>query len=201
MRHGDPEDPLLRQVLSVPQELLPARGYVADPLEETAARGAPGLLQKYQGRALLMATSACAVHCRYCFRRHYDYAADQAEDQPRWNAALSAIAADDSLDEIILSGGDPLSLGNARLAQLLDRLASMPQLRRIRIHTRTPIVLPSRVDAGLRKALLPHREKTGRRGACQSSRRNRCGDQRGTALAWRLHQRPAQSIRAAGGRE
>ncbi len=159
MRHGDPQDPLLRQVLSIPEELLSAQGYVADPLEENAARAVPGLLQKYHGRALLIATGACAVHCRYCFRRHYDYSADQGEGEPRWTAALASVEADRSLDEIILSGGDPLSLGNARLAQLLERLAAIPHLRRIRIHTRTPIVLPARVDAGLRDALQRVQER------------------------------------------
>jgi EF-P beta-lysylation protein EpmB len=159
MRHGDPQDPLLRQVLSVPAELLAAAGYVDDPLAESAARAAPGLLQKYQGRALLIATGACAVHCRYCFRRHYDYSADQPDAAPRWTAALRAIEADGQIEEVILSGGDPLSLGNARLAQLLERLGSMPRLRRIRIHTRTPIVLPARVDAGLCDALARLRER------------------------------------------
>jgi EF-P beta-lysylation protein EpmB len=159
MRHGDPRDPLLRQVLSIPEELLSVPGYVADPLEEDAARGAPGLLQKYRGRALLITTGACAVHCRYCFRRHYDYSADQDEGESRWSSAIASIEADDSLDEIILSGGDPLSLGNARLAKLLDRLCAIPHLRRIRLHTRTPIVLPSRVDNGLCEALRPVRER------------------------------------------
>ncbi|MEO6079264.1 MAG: EF-P beta-lysylation protein EpmB [Steroidobacteraceae bacterium] len=159
MRHGDARDPLLRQVLCVPEELLAASGYVADPLHEATARGAPGLLQKYQGRALLITTGACAVHCRYCFRRHYDYSADQADDQPRWTAALQAIAADLQIDEVILSGGDPLSLGNARLAHLVDRIGSIEHVRRIRVHTRTPIVLPSRVDAGLCEALSKWRER------------------------------------------
>lgn len=159
MRPGDPADPLLRQVLSVPAELQPVQGYVADPLEETAARGAPGLLQKYRGRALLVTTGACAVHCRYCFRRHYDYGADQDSDAPRWAPALERLAADPGLEEIILSGGDPLSLGNARLGQLLARLAEMPQLRRIRLHTRTPVVLPARVDAGLLALLAPLRQR------------------------------------------
>lgn len=159
MQPGNPADPLLKQVLGLPAELLTASGYVADPLEEAAARGVPGLLQKYQGRSLLITTGACAVHCRYCFRRHYDYSADQQEGEPRWTAALRAIEADASIDEIILSGGDPLSLGNARLAQLLDRLGSITHLRRIRIHTRTPIVLPSRVDAGLCEILARIRER------------------------------------------
>jgi EF-P beta-lysylation protein EpmB len=159
MRHGDPGDPLLRQVLSIPEELLAATGYVSDPLQESAARGAPGLLQKYRGRALLIATGACAVHCRYCFRRHYDYSADQGEGESRWTSALASIEADSTLEEIILSGGDPLSLGNARLAQLLDRLGAIPHLRRIRIHTRTPVVLPARVDAGLHDAMHRWRDR------------------------------------------
>ncbi len=119
----------------------------------------PGLLRKYRGRALLISTGACAVHCRYCFRRHYDYGADQEVDGPRWHAALAALAADPSIEELILSGGDPLSLGNARLAQLFARLADMPQIRRVRLHTRTPIVLPARVDAGLLALLAPWRER------------------------------------------
>jgi len=159
MRRGDPRDPLLLQVLASAAELLPIEGYVADPLEETTARDVPGLLRKYQGRALLITTGACAVHCRYCFRRHYDYAADHESEAPRWSAALEAIAGDASLEEVILSGGDPLALGNARLAQLLERLAAMPKLQRVRIHTRTPIVLPARVDAGLIAVLEPLRER------------------------------------------
>ncbi|MEJ0100682.1 MAG: EF-P beta-lysylation protein EpmB [Pseudomonadota bacterium] len=157
MRPRDPRDPLLLQVLAQPRELEPVAGYVADPLEEADARDTPGLLRKYQGRALLISTGACAVHCRYCFRRHYDYGADQDAVSPRWHAALAAVAADPSIEELILSGGDPLSLGNARLAQLFAHLADMPQVRRVRIHTRTPIVLPARVDAGLIALLAPWR--------------------------------------------
>ena len=158
MKRSDPADPLLRQVLSMPQELLNAAGFVADPLQEDAARSAPGLLQKYQGRALLITTGACAVHCRYCFRRHFDYSAEH-DEAPRWSSALEAIAADSSIEEIILSGGDPLSLGNARLSQLIGQLAAMPQLQRIRLHTRTPIVLPTRVDAALCEMLQRVRER------------------------------------------
>ena len=155
MRRGDPRDPLLRQVLPVGSERLPVAGYVADPLGEQAVRATVGLLHKYHGRALLITTGACAVHCRYCFRRHYDYAADLDDGTARWSAALEHVAADASIAEVILSGGDPLSLGNARLAQLLLRLQEIPHVRRIRIHTRTPIVLPERVDAGLLAALQP----------------------------------------------
>jgi EF-P beta-lysylation protein EpmB len=148
MRHGDPADPLLRQILPVESELQDVANYVNDPLGEHAALRAPGLLQKYRGRALLITTSACAVHCRYCFRREFPYS-DQTSDAPRWSAALAEIARDASLEEIIFSGGDPLSLSDARLASLTDALGKIPHVRRLRVHTRQPVVLPSRVDDGL----------------------------------------------------
>ena len=148
MRHGDPHDPLLRQVLPIGEELAEVAGYDGDPLGEAAANPAPGLLHKYRGRALLVTTGACAVHCRYCFRREFPYEA-QVSDSGRWNEAIAAIAADTSIEEIILSGGDPLSLSNPRLAGLTARLAAIPHLRRLRVHTRTPVVLPARVDEGL----------------------------------------------------
>ena len=158
MRPGDPADPLLRQVLPVGAETLTVPGFGPDPLQEGAARAVPGLLHKYQGRALLVTTGACAVHCRYCFRRHYDYEADhETEASRRWSTAITHIAGDASIEEVILSGGDPLSLGNARLAQLLLQIRDIPHVRRVRIHTRTPVVLPSRVDAGLIAALQPVR--------------------------------------------
>jgi len=160
MRRGDPRDPLLRQVLAMGRELLPAPGYTNDPLQEADVREAPGLLHKYSGRALLITTGACAVHCRYCFRRHYDYAQEQPDDGlPRWSAALSHVGANPHIEEIILSGGDPLSLSNPRLHGLLRDLNALPQLQRIRIHTRTPIVLPSRVDQGLLDAFANIRDK------------------------------------------
>ncbi len=148
MRRGDPHDPLLRQVLPLPAEGIEVAGYVADPLREAAARRAPGLLQKYQGRALLVTTGACAVHCRYCFRREFPYD-EQVGDLGRWREALRHLAADASVNELILSGGDPLSLGDARLAALTAELARIPHVDTLRIHTRQPIVLPERVDAGL----------------------------------------------------
>jgi EF-P beta-lysylation protein EpmB len=151
MRHGDRHDPLLRQVLPLADELLETPGYESDPLQEHAATRAPNLLQKYAGRALLITTEACAIHCRYCFRREFPYSAQGADEQSagRWGAALRAIAGDSSIEEVILSGGDPLSLSDARLRSLTDSLAAIPHVRRIRVHTRQPIVLPSRVDAGL----------------------------------------------------
>ena len=143
MRHGDPNDPLLRQILPIGAELADTAEYTADPLGERAALRAPGLLQKYKGRALLITTSACAVHCRYCFRREYPYSST------RLNEALNEIAGDSSIEEVILSGGDPLSLSDARLASLTDEIQRIPHVRRLRVHTRQPVVLPSRVDEGL----------------------------------------------------
>lgn len=148
MRRGDPADPLLRQVLPLGVELEDRPGFVPDPVADLASESAPGLLQKYAGRALLVTTGACGVHCRYCFRREYPYA-DHGAGGGRWREAVAAIAADPSIHEVILSGGDPLSLGNDRLAALADALGRVPQLRRLRIHTRQPVVLPERVDAGL----------------------------------------------------
>jgi L-lysine 2,3-aminomutase len=148
IRRGDPDDPLLRQVLPIGAELANTADYTPDPLGESAALRAPGLLQKYHGRALLIATSACAIHCRYCFRREFPYA-EQTGESSRWSEALDEIAQDSSIEEIILSGGDPLSLSNSRLARLTDALQRIPHLRRLRVHTRQPVVLPSRVDAGL----------------------------------------------------
>ena len=146
MRRGDPDDPLLRQVLPLGAELDAAEGFVSDPVGDLASAAAPGVLHKYDGRALLVTTGACAVHCRYCFRREFPYGEHVGG---RGRAALAAIAADSSLREVILSGGDPLSLSTARLAELSSALEAMPHLQRLRIHTRQPIVLPERVDAAL----------------------------------------------------
>ena len=152
MRRGDANDPLLRQVLPLGHELAETPGYAPDPLLEHEATRAPGLLQKYAGRALLITTQACAIHCRYCFRREFPYSAQQEgqeEGATRFHAALEAIAGDTSLEEVILSGGDPLSLSDARLTKITDALVRIPHVQRIRVHTRQPVVLPSRVDAGL----------------------------------------------------
>src|SRR5581483_3460502 len=152
MRKGDANDPLLRQILPIGAELLQTPDFIADPLGEREAVRAPGLLQKYQGRALLITTSACAIHCRYCFRREFPYS-EQSSDASRWSEALSEIANDSSIEEIILSGGDPLSLSDSRLTALTDALQRIPHVRRLRVHTRQPVVLPSRVDTGLTKWL------------------------------------------------
>ena len=145
---SNPNDPLLRQVLPLFQESLEVPGFELDAVDDASFRLAPGLLKKYSGRALLIATGSCAVHCRYCFRRHYPYG-----EEPRrlddWQPALDAIAADPSIQEILLSGGDPLMLTDRRLSDLLDRLEAVPHLRRLRVHTRLPIVLPERVTGTL----------------------------------------------------
>ncbi|MCH8829131.1 MAG: EF-P beta-lysylation protein EpmB [Planctomycetes bacterium] len=145
---GNSADPLLLQVLPVIDEEIPTPDFQFDALQEADSRLAPGLLQKYAGRALMIVTGVCAVHCRYCFRRHYPY-----ETEPRrldeWGPALAAITADVSLREVLLSGGDPLTLSDRRLSILCERLDSIPHLTRLRIHTRLPIVLPSRVTEEL----------------------------------------------------
>ncbi|MGV7185905.1 EF-P beta-lysylation protein EpmB [Xanthomonas axonopodis] len=148
MRHGDLHDPLLRQVLPLDAEMQPAPGFGLDAVGDGAARTAAGVIQKYRGRALLIATGSCAVHCRYCFRRHFPYAEETAA-RDGWRDAVTAIAADPSIEEVLLSGGDPLSLATPKLAELTDALAAVPHLKRLRIHSRLPIVLPERVDAPL----------------------------------------------------
>lgn len=148
MRPGDPQDPLLLQVLPQGPELLEVPGYTADPLQENAVNAVPGLLHKYAGRVLLIVTQSCAIHCRYCFRRHFPYA-DNRQGRAQWQQALDYIAADPSITEVILSGGDPLATSNTWLGWLLQALADIPHLQRLRLHTRLPIMLPDRVDRGL----------------------------------------------------
>ena len=148
MRRGDPSDPLLRQVLPLDDEMRPMPGFGLDAVGDGAAKTAPGVLQKYRGRALLVATGSCAIHCRYCFRRHFPYAEETAA-RDGWRDAVDLIRQDASIEEVLLSGGDPLSLSNGKLAELTGALAVIPHLRRLRIHSRLPIVVPERVDDGL----------------------------------------------------
>ena len=156
MQPADPQDPLLRQVLPLEREGDHRPGFITDAVGDGQSRREPGLLQKYQGRALMVATGACAIHCRYCFRRHYPYG-----DEPRriddWEPAFRALAADSSLREIILSGGDPFILADARLEVLFHRLAGIEHLSRLRIHTRLPIVLPDRITDELIRLLTTYR--------------------------------------------
>ncbi len=154
IERGNSNDPLLKQVLPAAAEALTVPGFAADPLAEHDACGragssaVPGLLHKYRNRVLLVTTAACAVHCRYCFRRHFDYRT-LPMGSAWWKPALAAIAADPAIDEVILSGGDPLTLPDAHLAALAADIRALPQIRRLRLHTRLPVVLPERIDNAL----------------------------------------------------
>ena len=145
MRHGDRHDPLLRQVLPITDELKIVPGFSLDAVGDGAAKKATGVIQKYRGRALLVTTGSCAINCRYCFRRHFDYGTENAAREG-WRDAVDAIAQDPDIDEVILSGGDPLSLATHKLVELTQALRHIPHLRRLRIHSRLPVVLPERVD-------------------------------------------------------
>ncbi len=152
MKKGDPLDPLFLQVWPSAREAESVPGFQADAVGDLHAAKGDGVLHKYQGRALLITTGACAVHCRYCFRRHFPYS-DSLAARGHWKPALDRLAADTTIHEAILSGGDPFSLSDERLAELFEGLARIPHLRRVRVHTRQPIVLPERIDAGLLKIL------------------------------------------------
>jgi EF-P beta-lysylation protein EpmB len=147
MQKRDPVDPLLLQVLPTRREQIAAPGFGPDPVDEQALARSGGI-RKYPGRALLIATAACPVHCRYCFRRDFPYA-EQTAARADWEPALAAVARSPELTEVILSGGDPLSLDNERLARLLTRIEAIPSVRTLRIHSRFPVVLPERIDRGL----------------------------------------------------
>jgi EF-P beta-lysylation protein EpmB len=148
IERGNPADPLLRQVWPAADEDAPAPGFTADPVHDAAFALQTGLLKKYAGRALMIVTGACAVHCRYCFRRHFPYA-ETPPSEAAWIKSLEAIDEDRSIEEIILSGGDPLTVTDERLDGLINRLADIPHLTRLRIHTRLPIMIPSRVTRPL----------------------------------------------------
>ncbi len=156
MRKGDMADPLLRQVLPVTDELREQPGFLSDPVGDLAAVAAPGVLQKYHGRALLVTTGACAINCRYCFRREFPYGEEQMSRQ-REAGALYYLADDPSVAEVILSGGDPLVLSDERLGMLFKKVSEIGHVRRLRIHSRLPVVLPSRITEALLKLLAETR--------------------------------------------
>ncbi len=157
MRKGDANDPLLRQVWPAAAELAPADGFSADPVREQGL-AAHGVIRKYPGRVLLIASGACPLHCRYCFRREFPYA-ELLAARADWSAALGELRNVTGATEAILSGGDPLSLSNRRLGELLARIAETP-ITTVRIHTRFPIAIPERVDSGLARLLRATRLKT-----------------------------------------
>ena len=140
----DPTDPLLLQVLPSAKEAELTSGYSEDPLEEKNANPSPGVLHKYHGRVLLMPTSSCAIHCRYCFRRHFPYQ-DNTPNKAQWEHSLSLVRNNKRIEEVILSGGDPLAISDRHLDWLISSLESIPHLKRLRFHTRLPIMIPQRI--------------------------------------------------------
>lgn len=141
---GDLGDPILRQILPVADEDVATPGFGGDPVGDLPAASGGGLIHKYDGRALLITTAACGVHCRYCFRREFPYQ-EQSSRGVKYAPAIEAIAADDSITEVILSGGDPLTLDDNAIDELMNHLESISHVQRIRIHSRMPIVVPSRI--------------------------------------------------------
>jgi len=148
MRPGDWNDPLLRQTLALKSETTPHPGFTSDAVGDHAAQDGPAVLRKYKGRALLVLTGECAVHCRYCFRREYPYA-DQSLTSAQWDGVYTRLGSDADIDELLYSGGDPLSLSDAKLRFHLEWGLTLANVRRLRVHTRLPVVLPARVDDGL----------------------------------------------------
>lgn len=158
MRKGDPQDPLLLQVITSQQEFVDAPGYSTDPLDEQSSV-VPGLLHKYRNRALLLVKGGCAVNCRYCFRRHFPYSDNQGNKR-NWQQALEYIRQQAELDEIIFSGGDPLMAKDHELDWLIGELEQIPHIRRLRIHTRLPVVIPKRITETLCQRLSQSRLQT-----------------------------------------
>jgi EF-P beta-lysylation protein EpmB len=153
MQAGNPQDPLLRQVLASARELEDTAGYGPDPLGETGqANPHKGIIHKYQGRVLLIVSSGCAINCRYCFRRHFPYS-DNQNSRQQWRDALAYIAGDPAITEVILSGGDPLVANDRLLQDLVEQLATIPHVSRLRIHSRLPVVLPDRITGCLLDAI------------------------------------------------
>ena len=158
MLKGDLNDPLLKQVLPLDQELEPVEGFTTDPLAEMQSNPHDGLIHKYQGRVLLITTGACAINCRYCFRRHFPYQENRLGPE-QWQSILDYIAADSSISEVLFSGGDPLVTPDRRLKKMLHDLAEIPHLQRVRFHTRLPVVIPQRITDELIEALTSTRLK------------------------------------------
>jgi len=155
MQPGDPEDPLLRQVLAQTAENERVKNYSEDPLGETTNDSA-GLLHKYHARVLLILASACAVNCRYCFRRHFPYQ-DKLASGKQLESAINYITQHTDISEVILSGGDPLIVSDCQLVELIRSIEKIPHVRRLRIHTRLPVVLPQRLTPELLSSLQKSR--------------------------------------------
>ena len=148
----DPNDPLLRQILNVHEEDIAALGFSSDPLEESSSNPVKGLVRKYKNRALLIVTGKCAINCRYCFRREFPYN-ENNPSRKEWGEALSYISNHDEIEEVILSGGDPLSVSDKHLHWLIEAVSAISSIKRLRIHTRMPIVIPDRITDDLLRIL------------------------------------------------
>ena len=157
MKKGDINDPILKQVMPLDSEFTITDGYSQDPLEEHDTV-APGLLHKYKHRVLMMVKTGCAINCRYCFRRHFPYA-DNSPNKVRWQQALSYIQNHSEINEVIFSGGDPLMANDEHLLWLINEIEQIPHVKRLRIHTRLPIVIPQRITPALVSALAKTRLK------------------------------------------
>ncbi|WDE04546.1 EF-P beta-lysylation protein EpmB [Thalassomonas viridans] len=158
MKKGDINDPLLKQVMPLSDEFSISDGYLTDPLEEHDTV-AEGLLHKYRSRVLMIVKAGCAVNCRYCFRRHFPYS-DNSPNKARWQQALDYIAEHKEISEVIFSGGDPLMASDEHLAWLVEKIQAIPHVRRLRLHSRLPVVIPSRITPDLVKVLAQTRLKT-----------------------------------------
>ncbi len=158
MEKGNPTDPLLLQILATGNELKVTKGYDADPLKERESNPVKGLIHKYHGRVLLTLTGICAVNCRYCFRRHFPYK-DNNPGRNGFKVIGDYLAKDQSITEVILSGGDPLLASDLILADLIEQLEKIPHIHTLRIHTRIPVVFPERIDKGLLSVLANTRLK------------------------------------------
>lgn len=156
IRKGDPNDPLLRQILPLEDELLQVPGFSPDPLQEASAIPANGLVHKYTDRVLLILSGACAINCRYCFRRHFPYDANQLGPR-QWQQVLDYLRAHPQVSEVIFSGGDPLATPDNRLRRMLGELSEIGHLKRVRIHSRLPVAIPRRVTDSLLQALTATR--------------------------------------------
>lgn len=142
MSKGTLDDPIFRQFVPLQKEQVSRLSFIKDPIGDCLSRKAPKLLHKYQGRVLLVCTSACAMHCRYCFRQHFDYDVSNKI----FEEELEVIRNDSSIHEVILSGGDPLSLDNRILSALISQISSIPHIKKVRFHSRFPVGIPERID-------------------------------------------------------
>lgn len=145
MKKGDVNDPLLKQVLPIQEELIAVEGYSMDPIQEQQSNATPGLIQKYQNRVLLIVNGHCAINCRYCFRRHFPYD-DNRLSREQWLKPLAHIANDGNISEVIYSGGDPLASSDKQLQWLTAQIAQIPHIKRLRVHSRLPVVIPDRIN-------------------------------------------------------